>query len=216
MEANIYIEGTKYVVPNSITASQWALIAMNPEDKKWFIANTLKIPFSEMNELQAVDIEAIWIVSQQVLRDLETRQKSHIDFEKLTFGQWVDLDVLASENSGTKIVQIVNKLLDEDVADWPLKKVWPHYRDYLFFRQRVYQDYKYLFGQDGEYADEPEETKINIVDVWYDAIMVLANEDFRSIDDVVEKPFRQALNYLAWRKDQVKKREAELKKIQNR
>lgn len=215
METSIYIEGKKYVVPRHITAAQWALIASNPEDKKWFIANVLKIPFYELNDLTAVDIEAIWIVSQQVLRDLETLEKSMLNFEALTFGQWVDLDVLASENSGQKIVEIVSRLLEEDVAEWPLSKVWPHYRDYLQWRAGVYQDYKNLFGQEGDYA-EAEESTINIIDVWYDAIMVLANEDFTNIDMVTDKPFRQALNYLAWKKDQQKKAEEQMKKVQQR
>lgn len=214
METSIYIEGKKYVVPRHITAAQWASIAANPEDKKWFIANVMQIPFYELNELTQLDIEAIWIVSQQVLRDLETQEKSKIDFERLTFGQWVDLDVLASENSGENIVSIASKLLEKDVAEEPLKKVWPVYRDYLYWRQGVYKDYQNLFGQDGDYAQE--ETNINIIDVWYDAIMVLANEDFTSIDKVTDKPFRQALNYLAWKKDQQMKAEEQMKKVQQR
>ena len=215
METSVYIEGTKYTVPSYITAAQWATISENPESKKWFIATVMNIPFSELNELKAVDIETIWLFGQHIFKDLETAKKSHLDFERLTFGQWVDLDVLATENPHTKIVAITTKLLEEDTSQKRLRDVWPHFREYIEWRNNVYQDYKNLFGLDGEYAEE-EGPGVDITQVWYDAIMVLADQNFINIDEVVEKPFRQALNYLAWKKDQADKQADQMKKIQTK
>ena len=46
--------------------------------------------------------------------------------------------------------------------------------------------------------------------------MVLANSEFVEIDNVTKKPFRQALNFLAWKKDQAELQKEQLKNIQNK
>lgn len=214
MEAIVYIDGKRYTVPSSITAKQWATIAILPDDKRWFISAVLDIQTKELFDLEEIDIEQIYMVTQIVLKDLEQYEPSHIKFDEMTFGQWVDLDVLASDEPHTKIVEITSKLLKQDTSERALKDVWPHFRDYLEWRNEVYQQYKNLFGLDGDYA--PSEEQINITDVWYDAIMVLADSQFIEIDNVVEKPFRQALNFLSWKKDQAEKQKETLKNIQSK
>jgi len=54
------------------------------------------------------------------------------------------------------------------------------------------------------------EKKVDPAYNWYAFIMVLCNDDFLKIDEVVEKPIIQALNYLAYIKD---KKEEENKRI---
>ena len=215
MEASVYIEGTKWTIPSHITAKQWAAIAILPEDKKWFISQVTGMPMTELHGLTAIDVEQIYIVAQHVLKDLETDRKTPIDFEALTFGQWVDLDVLANEEPHTKIVEITSTLLDQDTSEWLLKDAWPHFKGYIEWRNDVYSQYKNLFGLDGEYA-EAEGESIDITQGWYDAIMVLANSEFVEIDNVTKKPFRQALNFLAWKKDQAELQKEQLKNIQNK
>jgi len=44
-------------------------------------------------------------------------------------------------------------------------------------------------------------------------LMMLADEKFLNIKDASERPIYEALNYMAWRKDQAKKEELERKKL---
>lgn len=215
METYIYIKGVRYTVPTEITTEQWATVSTAPEDKRLFLATVLKATYSELSGLQTVDVEAIYAVASLCLRAMSSTQKHNVDFERLTFGDFVDLDVLASEKPNEMIVEITSRLVGEDTREWKLSKSWPIFKDYMSWRSDVYKQYKNLFGiadEDLDYAES--ETEIDIVGVWYDAIMVLAGEDFTQMDYVTEKPYRQALNYLAWKKDKADKEQEQMKKIQ--
>lgn len=217
METYIYIKGTKYVVPADITTEQWATISTAPEDKRLFLATVLKAHFGLLSELQDTDIEAMYAVASLCLRAMQSQSKHNVDFEAMSFGQFVDLDVLASNVPNEMIVEITSRLVGEDTANWKLSKSWPIFKDYMYWRADIYKQYKNLFGQpdeDQQYA--PSETEIDIVEVWYDAIMVLAGESFMHMDEATDKPFRQALNFLAWKKDKADKEAEQMKNIQQR
>ena len=86
----------------------------------------------------------------------------------------------------------------------------------MFWRASVYKNYRNLFGLDEAAPDDTETASADIERVWYNAIMLLANEDFSNIDLVTEKPYKAALNYMAWKKEKTMRELEEIKKIQKK
>lgn len=135
-----------------------------------------------------------------------------IDFDQITFGQWVDLEVLLSRDPRKTLDQMIAVLYGaKETRHWQLKDTWPAIQKYLVFRKSVYNNYKALFEIDDIDAGTEEDLK-DQSHAWYDMIMVLADEKFLNIDAVVDRPMVEAFNFLAWKKDQAIKMEQQLQK----
>ena len=80
------------------------------------------------------------------------------------------------------------------------------------WRLKLYTKYKSLFNFN---ESDSEDTKNNsdAVYVWYDMLMILADEKFLNIDSASSRPVYEALNFLAWKKDMAAKEELERKKM---
>jgi hypothetical protein len=135
-----------------------------------------------------------------------------IDFDSMTFGQFVDLEVMLSRDLRKTLDKMVEVLYNaKDVREWQVRAVWPAVQKYLVFRKQIYFSYKALF----EINDVETDTVQEVTDqshVWYDMIMVLADEKFLQIPQVVDRPLLEALNFIAWKKDQAIKMEQQLQK----
>jgi hypothetical protein len=135
-----------------------------------------------------------------------------IDFNEISFGQFVDLEVMLSRDLRKTLDVMVEVLYSaKDVKEWQLRDVWPSIQKYLVFRKSVYNNYKALF----EINDIETDTVQEVTDqshAWYDMIMVLADEKFLHIPQVVDRPLVEALNFIAWKKDQAIKLEQKLQK----
>lgn len=135
-----------------------------------------------------------------------------IDFDNITFGQWVDLEVLLSKDPRKTLDKMVAVLYGaKDTRDWQLRDTWPAIQKYLVFRKTVYSQYKALFEID-DIDTGTQEEPADQSHAWLDMIMVLADEKFLNIEHVVERPMIEAFNFLAWKKDQMIKQEQQLQK----
>lgn len=135
-----------------------------------------------------------------------------IDFDNITFGQWVDLEVLLSKDPRKTLDMMIAVLYGaKDTKHWQLRDTWPALQKYLVFRKMVYNNYKALFEIDDIDAGTQEEPQ-DQSHAWYDMIMLLADEKFLNISDAVDRPMIEAFNFIAWKKDQAIKQEQQLQK----
>jgi len=135
-----------------------------------------------------------------------------IDFDNMTFGQFVDLEVLLSRDARKTLDQMIAVLYGvKDPSHWQLRDTWPALQKYMVFRKSVYSQYKALFEIDDVERDSVSEVT-DQSHAWLDMVMILADEKFLNIHLVVERPLIEGLNYLAWRKDQAIKQEIALQK----
>ena len=119
------------------------------------------------------------------------------DFNTITFGEWIDLDIYLNYGADKHIQDILGILSPEttwaDEALWVIEK-------YSEWRLFIYKQYTRLFGLD-EPQDDTDHIKTDIAKSWYNVIISLANEDLLNIDAVTEQPLRKAFNFMAWKKE---------------
>ena len=149
----------------------------------------------------------------------KTLNEGHlINFNDITFGRFVDLEIFFSKGLEGNIEKIVEKLYNVKPSKYTtIGEVYPAILSYLNFRTLIYTKYKNLFGLD-KYEffkdDMAEEKNLNNdpAYVWFDMLMVLADGKFLNIEEVTNKPLISALNFLAWTKEKL---EIEQRNIKN-
>ena len=135
-----------------------------------------------------------------------------IDFNEITFGQFVDLEVMISRDPRKTLDKMIAVMYQaKDTRNWQLRDTWPSLQKYLVFRKGVYNSYKALFEIDDIDQGTAEEVK-DQGHAWYDMAMILADEKFLNIDSAVDRPLTEAFNFLAWKKDQALKMEQQIQK----
>ena len=145
------------------------------------------------------------------LKDLVEEHRL-IDFNEITFGQFVDLEVMISRDPRKTLDKMIAVMYQaKDTRNWQLRDTWPSLQKYLVFRKGVYNSYKALFEIDDIDQGTAEEVK-DQGHAWYDMAMILADEKFLNIDSAVDRPLTEAFNFLAWKKDQALKMEQQIQK----
>lgn len=230
MKLEFSIGAQTYRVPDYIDvetferAIVWDLNDLN--NLKPFVATIVGCPLYELNR---VDEEVLAFITGTCLQKIQLanckveRKVGHlplIDPEKWTFGQFVDFDTYVTVGAGQNLSKITALLYGVDVEqakEWPVEDVWGALQMAAQWRVRVYKEYDEFFelsdNDDVGEADEPREANIQLM--WWESIMALAGEDFLKIHQVVERPYREALNYLTWKKGQVQKQKLESLKAKN-
>lgn len=219
MEIKIKIKDNTFIVPDEVTARQWSVISILPRDPRHLISNVLGCSPFDIQQLDEEDILEMYEYCVLPLKGLYKDGGSKItdeQLEGLTFGQWIDLDVLAHREPNLYLCEILEMLGLEGVEDRPLSEVIGSFKHYLTWRASVYKNYKNLFGLEDASSEDTDPSEVDIERVWYDAIMLLADDNFSNIDLVTEKPYKAALNYMAWKKEKTMRELEEMKKIQKK
>jgi len=220
-----------YQVPETITVGAFErAIAWNLDDLnnlKPFVASLIECSIYELAQL---DEEVLAIITGMCLQRMQLQESelhhyvddyNLIDPETITFGQWVDLDVLFAKEPGqqlSKIIAILYGAEEHIVKKWDVNHVWGAMTWLSEWRKSVYTEYEEFFeikSNDTNLGDDDDDSTANIQLMWWEAIMALANEDFLKIHQVVERPWREALNYLTWKKAQVQKQKLQQLKAKN-
>jgi hypothetical protein len=138
-----------------------------------------------------------------------------IDFNTITLGDFIDLEVYI-ENYKKHFPNIVGKLYQVDNPEECLiSQTQPAVEYYLKWRMLLYKQYSNLFGMShvNDEADDIQQNKReNPARIWFDIVMVLADDKFLNMDEVLNKPLIQSLNWLAWNKDKKLKEAEQLRK----
>lgn len=138
-----------------------------------------------------------------------------MNLDKLTIGQFVDLEVALGRGMQTNMDWMLATLYGttrKQALQFNYETCWAALNTWYAKRQEILASYEDLFsgsGDDG--SDGPSEDPAH---AWFDMLMTLADEKFLNLQYVVDRPVWEALNFLAWRADQARKAELELKKQQ--
>ena len=231
MELQFTIADKTYKVPQYISVECFArAIVWNLDDLnnlKPFVATIMDAPLSAMHQLDPEVLAFITGVCLQKFQLGEQEVNEHclghnlIDFDTMTFSQFVDLDTFISKGIAANIVEIAAILYGaphNTIKRAPIEDIWGAVIAVSKWREQCYKEYDEFFEleENREGPQPPSEgAEANIQLMWWEAIMALANEDFLKIHQVVERPWREALNYLTWKKAQVQKQKLQNLKTKN-
>ena len=193
------IQDTTYEITERFTVAQWkAMMRWDFEHKPhWprIISAATGAPLEYLEETVEESLElGIVFIATVINQRRETEIK---DFNTITFGEWIDLDIYLNYGADKHIEDILGILSPKttmaDEALWVLEK-------YSTWRLFIYKQYTRLFGLD-EPSEGSEGQATNIAKSWYEVIISLANEDLLNIDAVTEQPLKKALNFMAYKKE---------------
>lgn len=229
MKTLVTVGDQKYYVPEKLTVDQFAAIQQfgydNEKAQKLICATVLKTPLNAFNDVDAEDLATLLAICLIPLSALEQAEKTipSLDMETLTFGQFVDLDVVSHRGLKQNLPELIAILHEVEVAevlDQPIDLYWPAVLEWLDFRSKLYSNYSGFFGieENDARATGDQEQSLDAARVWYTALMVLAGDDFLKVHQVAERPVIEAMNFLAYVKDkrwresqEQKRRNAQLK-----
>ncbi len=228
MQLQFNIEGTEYSVPDYITigtfekASVWDLEDL--KNLKPFVATIVGCPLRHIDMLEEEVLAFITGVCLQRIQVNGSKLNEQIGLDKLkpleafTFGNFIDLDMFMTQSVGQNLSKIAALLYEVDealVLDWDVCDIWGAVEVAARWRESVYKEYEEFF----ELADaEPSETpasEANVGLMWYNAIIALADEDFLKVHQVTERPYRECLNFLTWKKAKLQREKLEILKRKN-
>ena len=235
MKFELNIADKTYSIPDYYTLGQWAKMNQwdmkDPNDWVFLIADALGVNtpglIMQLKEEDQQQFEFLFSITLSALSlkagDFNNKVRGHkmLELESITLGTFVDLDILASENK--KQDQLFAKLFDmslEEARALPVQEALPALQMYANWRRSVYRSYATLFDyNDHNQIDEgaPErKSTMTPAHAWYEAVMVLCGGTFRDIDYVVNRPFREAFNFLAWKKTKMLEEQMELNKMKQK
>lgn len=230
MKLEFTIDGETYRVPDYITveiferAILWDLEDLN--NLKPFVATIVGCPLNHINRLDEEVLAFITGVCLQRMQVANTPLEARIglndliNFDTMTFGQWIDLDTFFAKGVGRHLAQIVGIMYGteaEDVLKWDVAWVWGAIEAFRDWREAVYREHDEFFelSEPEDVGQVEEDRDPNIGLMWYEATLALADEDFLKIHQVVERPYKECLNYLTWKKAKAQREQLEILKRKN-
>ena len=204
--AHLRIDDKKYHLPTDLSLSDWMKAAkcLTAEQS---LAVTLGISIEQLRMVDKGIISLMVTLLAEVMYpavkvNVRVQEKALIDFEKMTLGEFIDLDVLSAQGLHKTIDSMANILYGE--GQYTIKEVWGAVKMFITWKSGLYKSYPMLFKQ-GEVKEDSMPEYNEIAKRWFDLVMVLANGDVLKMDLVTELPVKQAFNWLAWNKDQQRK-----------
>ena len=204
------IQDKEYQITERFTIQQWKeMMKWDFEHKPhWprIIHTATGAPLEYLEETLEESLElGIVFIATVINQRKEAKIK---DFNAITFGEWIDLDIYLNYGADKHIEAILQILSPEttmaDEALWVLEK-------YSTWRLFIYKQYTRLFGLD-EISEGSDEPARDIAKSWYEVIISLANEDILNIDAVTDQPLKKALNFMAYKKEkQLEEQQRQLK-----
>jgi hypothetical protein len=214
----LVIDGREITMPVDFTIDKWIEIQKWTGDTDKLISVSLGLPIATVKLIpEKTKTLAVALIITALYPSWNKEVKPNIiSFEKITLGQFIDLEVYISRDYRKTMLDLIKVLYNTDVNQNELfGQYWPGVERYLRWRITLYKQYKNLFnvGDDTEYENEDiTDIKTDLAYGWYDHIMTLADEKFLNIEPVLNKPLIEALNYLAWYKTKIE-REAEAVRV---
>jgi hypothetical protein len=221
MEFSFQIGPNKWEVPNELDAQTFqSAMAWDIEDAKNlkpFVSAISNCPIKELNLLDDDTFNLIFAYCVSLLPADETLNKQNgvyalKDFDAFTLGDFVDIDLYIADGLTKHVVDLVTKLYDMPIgtaAHISIKRVWAALVAVAKWRELVYKEHDEFFEIKGN-QDANEKIEIhNIQLMWYEAILMLADHQFLNIGLVTARPYKEALNFLTWKKNEIAKQQLE-------
>lgn len=207
-----------------LTVQQWQKIqSFNMKVEAFWpriIGVALGIPEHRLREApkEALELAVILIAHNMEWGEAEPLKIQRLD--DMTFGDWIDLDIWYGDGIHKTIDKVISRFADGGLQT-PMPAALEAIKQISSWRRNQFRAYSGLFGEfDDEDRDtieeQEEEAPHDSRRVWYDVLVRLSGEDPLKIDQISNMPFRAALNFMAWRKDDNMKQRAEMQKLKNK
>ena len=217
---NALVIGDKeYQLPENLSIKQWMEIQKQPFNTDWQISVAMGVPMDEVAIIPDKTKELLNSLITVILHPafVKLNKTNLINVNDLKLGQFIDLEVYIGEGYNKHLDSIIKVLYQTDnVNNLTINEVWGGIEYYMKWRILLYKQYKNLFNADIEDIDVDEiqqDKAVKTAHIWMDIVMVLADGKFLNMDAVLEKPVIQALNWLAWNKDNKRKEAEALKQL---
>tara|TARA_R110000787_G_scaffold249390_1_gene354983 strand:+ start:67 stop:723 length:657 start_codon:yes stop_codon:yes gene_type:complete len=214
MAIKVKVGSVRMEMPERVTIEEWQRLM------QWDFDKPLHHPYI-INSLMGIDLDDLKASEQQSL-DLfigliagainKRTPKELPQFDKLNFGEFVDLDCFLSLGTEKYITDMMKILkIDTPWADEALQ----HVEQYIKWRGTIYKQYSQLFGLDGPKVDKPadEFDPKEISRGWYNVIVELAKDDILKIDQVTSEPLHKTLTFLQIKKEKTIAEQQQLRKM---
>lgn len=216
------IEDKEYPIPVNLTLKKWRKLfgfSFDQENYEFIIHNWLDIPLEDVLKIPDETKElAIAILNAHMFPSIYKPVKLKINLNEITFGDFVDLDIYIHNGIHKNLDKVCKMLFDFEYSDdLFISDIHDGLMKYFNFRISIFNRYKNLFNIDDipEEDEEDDKQKTPIEYIWWEIMMVLSDEKFLNIDEVVKKPLIQALNYISWNKDKKTKELNNYKRMNN-
>jgi len=203
---NIEINNKAYGFPDRLTVDQWKSVMKYDIDSRqnWpmIISTLFQVHPKDLKSASDFTIE----LGIGLLVGLLNARKEckYYDLSKLTFGEWVDLDVWVTGGVHKNMSELLDILGTTKWADEALFKI----DAYAQYRKYIYRQYAELFGLDQEmeeFEEREEEVESTIpespANQWFSIIIGLASDNLLHLDAVTEQPLLKTLNFMAHQKN---------------
>ena len=203
----VEIDNKSIQLPEQFTVAQWEAMMLwdFEEPKHWprILEAALGIEEERFKDSdpKGIELAMVFIISTMNKRF----PIKGVDLNKMTFGQWVDLDVYVNIGIDKNLQNML------DVLESPIiysGEALSQIEQYVMWRTSIYRQYKTLFGlNDKDFEEWSEDADDNLKDPmsiargWYKIIVDLANENLLNIDAVTDEPLKKVLNFMALQKE---------------
>ena len=229
MEFSFTIGTQEYTVPKVVTTELFQkAIAWDIEDEKNhkpFVSVMANCPLHQINLLDTDTFNVVFAVCVSRLNFEDTELRHNIggfqllNFSSMTFGQFVDIDMLIADGMTKHVVELTHKLYgmpEDNAAKKDIRDTWKALIAVSEFRTSVYQEYDEFFDLSNQDQQDDITVSIDAIQLmWYNAILVLAEQKFLNIQYVTERPYKEALNFLTWKKNEIAKEQLQQLKRKN-
>lgn len=212
----LQINKNEYRLDERMTFNMWKQIMTYDftivETQRDIVGIAFDIPDFELELIPEKTLELGMLIIYDKLFPSKNSNYKIISFKDFTLGQFIDLEIFFTKSMVKNVDLIIEKLFNIDVKTIKyIDEVWWGINAYYNYRKNIFIKYKNLFETDQETTQLEEEVeKIDVEYLWWEVIMILANNEFLNIEKVVEQPLFSALNFLAWDRDK-KQRELKMK-----
>ena len=199
-----------YVMPNRLTLQQWkGLIQFDFSDYFEYHKIIAYLIDGNPQEIQKCSEDSQILALGFIIQMMNQRKEHKVkDFNDITFGEFVDLDVYITMGIEKNLDAILRILTPDgvEVTEWADEAVWIIDR-YTQFRVHTYRQYSGLFGINSNGEQERDEDDLDQYDPkkiakgWYRVIIDLSDNDLQKIDYVTDQPLKKVLNFMSHRKE---------------
>tara|TARA_R110000787_G_scaffold194587_1_gene306084 strand:+ start:41 stop:697 length:657 start_codon:yes stop_codon:yes gene_type:complete len=202
MAIKVRVNEVHMEMPERVTIDEWQMLMQwdveNPLHHPYIISNLMGI---NLEDLKAAEQASLDLFIGFIVGAINKRTPKEVpEFDKLTFGEFVDLDCYLSLG----VEKYINEMMEILGVDTPwADEALQHIEQYIKWRSTIYKQYSQLFGLDGPKVDKPadEFDPKEVSRGWYNVIVELANDDILKIDQVTAEPLQKTLTFLQIKKE---------------
>ena len=201
---SINIDNQEYKIPSEPTVKEWqALMKYDFNEFEQWTAIINELTGAPLAALNAMDYEQKKLAVVMIAHGIQQRQELPLpDFNELEFGAWIDIEYYLAMGLDKSITDVITRL---GYSITLAKEALFVTEKYMAWRESIYKQYASLFSYDDAELDEMVETNRQsaneVAKGWYNILVDLAGDNVLNIERVTELKIKQALNFMATRKE---------------